>query len=144
MNPPALIFTWFTLSLVISGCSEQDRSSNTEVTKDVKDVFASVVVSKRTITNVVEQQDTLERHLDNEPSLACQLSYETTAKAVNMQSVDQSLGVPTIKLARHDVFMKDCLGLPRRVQKCLVDQYAFKHIESCQQARKAYDRVRIN
>jgi hypothetical protein len=105
-------------------------------------VVAVGEVSEKTLTNILEKGDILEQRLENEPSLACQMAFSTTAKAVKMQtSANLSSEHPRIELAPHHVFMKDCFELPRKVQMCLVDQYAFKHIDSCQEARRAYDRT---
>lgn len=87
-----------------------------------------------------EPWEALELRLEREPDLACKISYKQTAAAIGASppAVDTG-GFPPLKLATPDVFMKDCLMLPRMVQKCQVFQFIMHHHADCLEARGRYD-----
>lgn len=78
----------------------------------------------------------MERRLNADPELACRLSYRLMVKVLGHDSSPgSSESIPNIVLSPQHVYMKDCLALPRMVQKCLVDKYAYYRMEACQAAR---------
>jgi hypothetical protein len=78
--------------------------------------------------------------IEGDPGLACELSYEQTARAIASAGPNVNTGdFPPLKLSRREVFMKDCHDLPRKVQNCLVFQYAFAKQMECEVARREYD-----
>lgn len=82
----------------------------------------------------------VEKRLDDNPVLACSMSYDLMVKVLGNQSQqNKPEGYPEILLAPQEVYMRDCLSMPRMVQKCLVDQYAFHHMDACQQARQEFE-----
>lgn len=122
---------WLVICMLSAGCSEQDRAS-------------MQATPQQAVTQKLPTTTSLASRLDSQPLLACQLSYQITADTVKQQAANQQLppGVPKIELAEKSVFMRDCLALPRTLQKCLVDQYAFQHLNACQLARREYDQKR--
>lgn len=87
-----------------------------------------------------EPWEALQVRLEREPELACKISYKQTAAAIGTRppAVDTG-GFPPLELATPDVFMKDCLKLPRMVQKCQVFQFIMHHHADCLEARGRYD-----
>ncbi len=93
-------------------------------------------------TNVVAEMD---KRLDADMTLACRVSYQMMVKVFAGQSQENKVeGFPEMKLAPSSVYMKDCMALPRMVQKCLVDRYALHSMAACQYARKEYEKSRQN
>lgn len=87
-----------------------------------------------------EPWEALQVRLEGEPELACKISYKQTAAAIGTRPPAIDTGVfPPLELAAPDVFMKDCLKLPRMVQKCQVFQFTMHHHADCLEARGRYD-----
>lgn len=128
--------------IIVSGCIDDNSGARTSINPKLSTVMAvdENVALKNTYATNSGKASGLAQRLDNEPELACQMAYRTTAEVVKAQA-DSRLPSehPRIELTPEHIFMKDCSLLPRKVQKCLVDQYAFKHIGSCREARMAYD-----
>lgn len=135
-----LIMLWCVAISTLFACNSKNHDS-TKRPKAVSNVVMTITeATNKPATNNQKYGTQLEKRLDNETTLACQFSYNTTAQAVKMQaSSNQPQHLPHIELANYDIFMGDCLRLPRMVQKCLVDEYAFQHMKTCQHARTKYD-----
>ncbi len=85
----------------------------------------------------------MDERFDGNPELACRISYRMMVKVLSNQSQqNRPEGFPEIELAQEEVYLKDCMALPRMVQKCLVDQYAYLRIHACQQARQEFEESR--
>ena len=79
----------------------------------------------------------LER-VENEAALACEIGYEQTKEAMKTPPAIDAGGFPPFVMAPKDVYMADCLRMPRTVQKCIVFDYAFAHNAECERARAEY------
>ena len=77
--------------------------------------------------------------VESEPALACEISYEQTKEAMKTPPTIDAGPFPPFKMAPKDVYMADCLRMPRTVQKCTVFAYAFAHNAECERARAEYD-----
>lgn len=147
MTTKSLACTWLLVSIILSACNQQQRTPTTHAPQKNKQPPTVKVASQISGLEDTSQAQAMLKRLDAEPLLACQISYKITANAVSRQAQQAPIaGVPQIELAKQDVFMRDCLALPRKLQKCLVDEYAFQQLNACQQARKDYDskRTRLN
>jgi hypothetical protein len=77
----------------------------------------------------------------------CEISFEQTKAALAAspameQPAPAGQQLPKIELAPRDVYLRDCEQMPRKVQECLVFEYAMKHEAECEQARAEYDDAR--
>lgn len=82
----------------------------------------------------------LQGRLEQDPELACRISYQQTAAALKSGPPRVVTGgFPPIALAPYDVFMSDCKKMPPMVQKCQVFQYMMHNRSDCIQARRKYD-----
>ena len=78
--------------------------------------------------------------VEREPNLACEIGYEQTKEAMKNPPVGIDVGpLPPFELAPKDVYMADCLRMPRTVQKCVVFAYAMTKNAECERARREYD-----
>jgi hypothetical protein len=82
--------------------------------------------------------DALLERVQNEAALACEIGYEQTKEAMKTPPAIDAGGFPPFVMAPKDVYMADCLRLPRTVQKCVVFAYAFAHNAECEKARAEY------
>ena len=82
----------------------------------------------------------LQGKLEQEPDLACRISYQQTAAAIKSRPPRVVAGgFPPIALAPYDVFMSDCKKKPPMVQKCQLSLYMMHNQSDCIQARRKYD-----
>ena len=83
--------------------------------------------------------DHVGRDIDRDPLLACRLSFEQTRAAMGGAAGRLDTGdFPPLEMAPEDVFMSDCLALPRMVQKCQVFHYFMEHALECRDARQVH------
>ena len=82
----------------------------------------------------------LQEKLEQEPDLACRISYKQTAAALKSRPPPVVTGgFPPIALAPYGVFMSDCKKMPPMVQKCQMFQFIIHNRFDCIQARRKYD-----
>lgn len=93
------------------------------------------------LTSMTSQSwELMRKRIEQEPDLACQLSYQQTAAAFKSGPPKVDTGdFPPITLAPYNVFMRDCKKLPVMVQRCQVFQYTVHHYPECIEARHKYD-----
>jgi len=85
-------------------------------------------------------QITIETALQSNPLLACEISYIQTSAAMTNQSAQfDRASFPRLKMASYDVFINDCLNMPRQIQKCQVFEYIKTHYGDCREARKRHN-----
>ena len=89
-----------------------------------------------------------ERAKPAEPT-PCEISYEQTKSVLAVsppptaqEPASAGQQVPKIELAPRDVYLRDCEQMPRKVQECLVFDYAMKNEAECEQSRAEYDNAR--